>query len=138
MLTKHVDKRLWYIYVIIAIIGLIYLPISISIFAEGLGFGLYDADNIILIFLNYGYIIIITVFLHILTLHLEYTISQLEKFNLKDVYSHNLGNALQAIYTSLDLLSTPNINKKDEDELKTTLHNKLQEAVELLREIREL
>jgi len=136
--TKRVDKQLWYTYFIITIVGLVYIPISILIFIEGLGFGLYAADNVVLIFLNYGYLLIITVLLQILTVHLEYKISQAEKLEVKDVYSHNLGNALQAVYTSLDLLSNPNLNNNDKDEVKQTLQDKLKEAAELLKEIRGL
>ena len=60
------------------------------------------------------------------------------KDKLKDIYSHNLGNALQAIYTSVDLLLNPEINNKDSQEIKITLQDKLNEAAELLKEIRNL
>jgi hypothetical protein len=133
-----VDKHLWYQYFIIAMVGLDYLPIGILIFIDGQDFGLYDADNLVLIFLNYGYLLIITILLQILIVHLEYKISQIEKYNLKDIYSHNLGNALQAVYTSSELLTNPNLNKEKENELKRTLQNKFQEADELLRDIRNL
>ncbi len=61
----------------------------------------------------------------------------MQKFNLKDKYSHNLGNALQAIYTPSDLLSSFQLNKKEEEQLKVTLSDTLQEATKLLKEIRE-
>jgi hypothetical protein len=57
--------------------NLLYIPISVFIFFEGLRFGLYDAENIFLIILNYGYLFYITFFIQILTIHLEYTLSQL-------------------------------------------------------------
>jgi hypothetical protein len=136
--TERVNKQLWYQYFLFGIVSLLYIPISIYIFIEGLRFGLYEAENVILIILNYGYIFIITFFIQMLTVHLEFTLSNIQKDKLKDMYSHNLGNALQAIYMSVDLFLNPEINNTDAQEIKNSLQVKLSEAAELLKEIRDL
>ena len=138
LFTERVNKQLWYQYFFFGIVSLLYIPISVYIFIEGLRFGLYEAQNMFLIIFNYGYLFIITFLIQMLTIHLEFTLSKIQKDKLKDIYSHNLGNALQAIYTSVDLLLNPEINNKDSQEIKITLQDKLNEAAELLKEIRNL
>ena len=71
-------------------------------------------------------------------MHLEYTLSNREKFDLKDTYSHELGNIMQAIFTTFDLIKTKREPKKDLAELETMLETKLNEASALIKEIRKL
>jgi len=135
---ERVDKRIWYMFFTIIVLGLLYIPLGIIIYLRGFSFGLFNADDPLLISLNYGYVILITVLLHALTLHLEYRKSEAEKHDLKDKYSHNLGNVLQSIYTSLDLLNTLKLSKEDENMVRQTLGDKLVEAAKLIEEIRDL
>ena len=102
---KFIGKSIRWYYVIIFII-LIYIPVSLINYSRGYAYGLYDSDDSTLIMLNYIPTIGATILLIILLVHLEYTISNREKFDLKDRYSHDLGNILQAIYTTLDLIKT--------------------------------
>jgi light-regulated signal transduction histidine kinase (bacteriophytochrome) len=71
--------------------------------------------------------------------HLEYNISNSQKFQLKDKYSHEMGNILQVIQSSIDLLS----QKKDQNDVdslegRELIKTKCQEASTLIREIRDL
>jgi hypothetical protein len=133
-----VDSRILFNYYVVAVVAIIYIPIVIIIYLQGFRFGLYESDDILLIMVNYGYLIIFTIILNILALHLQYRFSQRDKIDLKDKYSHNLGNALQAIYTSLELLDTKTLNSEDQTSIRKTLREKQTEAVQLLREIRDL
>lgn len=135
---ERINKHIWYYFFSILILGLLYIPIAIITYIQGYSFGLYDADNVILISFNYGYLLILTVMINFLIVHLEYRRIQKQKYDMKDRYSHNLGNALQSIYTALELTETYDLNKEDEDMIRKTSHSKIQEAAELLKEIKDL
>ena len=79
------------------------------------------------------------IILVILLIHVEYNFSNNQRFELKDKYSHNLGNILQYITGYSDILSQ---NDKSEDkessELQSLFKQKCKEASGLLREIRDL
>ncbi|TXT60096.1 MAG: membrane protein of unknown function [Promethearchaeota archaeon] len=128
----------------IAIISYAYLPIGIYICFKGYGFGLYFINDIPIIIINYGYLLVITVLLTIFTIYLEFRLLNTHKNELKDKYSHDLGNTLQGIFTAIEILEHQ-INesgKYDETEkvkeLKKLLITKRKEAADLLNEIREL
>ena len=133
-----IDRHTWYYFFSILILGVLYIPIGIIIYLRGFSFGLYDSNDIVLVSFNYGYLVLITVLLNMLFVHLEYRLTQREKHALKDRYSHNLGNALQAIYTALELSKNYDLNENDEDIILKTSQDKIKEAAELLKEIRDL
>lgn len=126
----------WFYFTIV--IALIYLPSSIYISLSGESFGLYDSENILLILINYLPPIVANVLLIILLVHLEYTISIREKFNLKDKYSHNLGNIVQVIYSSADFIKYIAKLGKDEEEMLKLVEKKCKEAAQLIKEIRSI
>ncbi len=126
-------------YYVTATLFLGFIPISIFVYIQNYTFGLYNADNILIIVLNYAVTISTTILLIILLIHLEQSILNREKFELKDKYSHDLGNTIQAIHSIIDLLDL----KKDIDEeelknLKELLKEKLNEAGITITEIRDL
>ena len=61
-----------------------------------------------------------------------------EKDILKDKYSHDLGNILQAISISYDLINRENHSSIKSDELDTLIKNKVNEASKLVKSIRDL
>ncbi|MFX0021024.1 MAG: hypothetical protein ACFE9S_01765 [Candidatus Hermodarchaeota archaeon] len=134
---KYMGKSIrWYYLVIIS--SLLYLPSSIYISFSGESWGLYDSENILLIIINYLPPIVANVLLIILLVHIEYSTSSKQKFDLKDKYSHNLGNILQVIYSSSDILNLINnleIGNKEKLEL---MRIKCKEASQLIKEIRDL
>ena len=138
MFIKQVDKLVRYNFYGVIILGSSYIPIGIILIVQGEDYGLYNSDNVVLIMLNYGYLVFMTFLLNLLSLHLEYCVSLTEKIDLKDIYSHNLGNALQSVYTSINLLDFQNLTQEDKLTVKEALDSKLKEAEKLLREIREL
>lgn len=136
--NKFVDKTTWYMFFILIACGIGYIPLAIIEVINGYGYGLYNVNNILIIGLHYGYLLVITMIFVLIIVHIEYQITENEKRDLKDKYSHNLGNALQAIDTSLELLKLPDLQDADQEELDRTLWSKLQEAADLIKNIREL
>ena len=135
---KLVDKITWYMFFILIICGIGYIPLGIIEVINGYSYGLYNVNDSLIIGLHYGYLLVITIIFVLITVHIEYKISENEKRDLKDKYSHNLGNVLQAINTSLELLKLPDLQDTDQKEIDRTLWSKLQEAADLIKNIREL
>lgn len=133
----YVGKSIrWYIIALSTFF--IYFPISLIISFQGYSYGLYDAENSFLIMLNYIPIISSTILIIILLVHLEYSISSRESFNLKDKYSHNLGNIMQVINSSSDLIDiSANLNEQETANLKL-IQAKCKEASKLIKHIRKL
>jgi len=116
----------------------ILIPVSITISLSGESYGLYNSDNLLLLILNYVPTISSSILLIILLVHLEYTISSREKSELKDKFSHNLGNIMQVINSSSDLISlSANLNNQETSNLEL-IHKKCKEASKLIKEIRKL
>jgi len=126
----------WYYVGFVILLG--FLPISFFISTQGYGFGLYNTDDILFIILNYIIGIVNHFLLIVLLIHLEYTISNEQQNQLKDKYSHNLGNIMQVIYSSADLfkriVKVENIEKDKLD----LIERKCKEASKLINEIRNL
>ncbi|MCK4480871.1 MAG: hypothetical protein KAV01_10110 [Candidatus Lokiarchaeota archaeon] len=115
-----------------------YLPISIFIYTQGYGYGLYNTDDVLFIILNYTIGIVTHILLIVLLIHLEYNISNERKNQLKDKYSHNLGNIMQVIYSSSDIIKRiikPDVNEEEKLEL---IEKKCKEAAKLINEIRNI
>ena len=124
----------WYYAVILTLS--IYFPISLYIFIAG--YSIYTTDSLLIIMLYYIPVIGSTVLLIISLVHLEYSTSARQKFDLKDKYSHNLGNILQVVTSASDLMEMNYSQKKD---IKANLHlikEKIDEAGKLIKQIREL
>lgn len=115
-----------------------YLPISIFIYTQGYGYGLYNTDDILFIILNYTIGIVTHILLIVLFIHLEYNISNERKNQLKDKYSHNLGNIMQVIYSSSDIVKRIANLEKPEREKLDLLERKCKEASNLINEIRDI
>ena len=72
-------------------------------------------------------------------IHLEYGISTREVRNLKDKYSHDLGNIMQVIYTATEISNKEeNFQKEILAEMKDLVQDKVKEASDLIKDIREL
>ncbi|TFG06479.1 MAG: hypothetical protein EU539_07550 [Promethearchaeota archaeon] len=128
----------WY-YAFLISLG-IHIPITLYITFQGLGYqGIRSSYDLYLIFFNFVPSILYSIVLIILLIHVEYNYSYNQKAELKDKYSHDLGNILQFITGYMDVAS-PNdeLNDKEKLELKNTFKVKCKEAADLLKEIREL
>jgi hypothetical protein len=126
----------WY-YVTCGIL-IAFLPVSFYISIQGYGYGLYNTDDILFIILNYTIGIITHIVLIVFIIHLEYSSSNKRQNHLKDMYSHNLGNIMQVIYSSADLFKI--VAKKESDEIDhlDLIQSKCREASKLIKEIRNI
>jgi len=116
-----------------------FIPLSITTILQGYSFGLYYADNDTLVIIYYTITISTIILIIIVLIQIEYSISSQQKNRLKDKYSHDLGNALQAIYSCFDLLELKTSSDKNKDAIsKEILKPKLKEAANLIIEIRNL
>ncbi len=116
----------------------LFIPVSIVINLQGYRYGLYNADEPVLIMLNYVPVILSSICLIILFVHLEYTTSSRKQLELKDNYSHDLGNILQVISSAFELIEMKGRSESETSELGELLKDKLNEAAKQIREIREL
>lgn len=134
---KFMGKSIRWYYIALST-AFIFFPLSLIISFQGFSYGLYDAENSFLIMLNYLPTISSTILLIILLVNLEYRISSGETFQLKDTYSHDLGNIMQVISSSSDLISmSASLNKQEEANLKL-MQLKCKEASALIKHIRKL
>ncbi|MFX1375355.1 MAG: hypothetical protein ACFFA0_06050 [Promethearchaeota archaeon] len=126
----------WYYISIIYMVG--FVPVSIFIYLKGYGYGLYNSDDLLLIVLNYGFAIVFLILIVLLHIHNEYTMSYKQKNQLKDKFSHNLGNIMQVIYSSVDLIKRISKIENNENDKLDLIEKKCKEASNLINEIRDL
>jgi hypothetical protein len=120
--------------VIITIVTLIVL----NIVMEDYTFGLYDSVDNGAVIINYSLTIFLTVILLLLFIYIERGISANDNFQLKDKYSHNLGNLLQIILSASSLTELDQLSPNEKAENMALIQTKFQEASDLLNEIRQL
>ena len=134
---KRIGKSIrWYYLICFSIF--FYIPLAILSMITSLYSGSFQSQDITIIIGAYSSIIIMTILLITFIIHLEYTISSKQQNQLKDKYSHNLGNIMQVIYSSADLfkrvVKLENIEKDNLD----LIERKCKEASKLINEIRNL
>ncbi len=117
------------------IFGFLYLINGAITVLEGHSFGLYQSDNIFMITRYYFFAIGIVFLIIILVIHLEQSISYIHKFQLRDIYSHDLGNIMQIILNNLEVIDS--IDEKDQPNA-DLIKRKCIEAGDLIKEIREI
>lgn len=116
----------------------IYFPISIFISTKGYGYGVYNTTDPIIIMLNYLPTLVGTILLVVLFVHLEYSTSTRQKNELKDKYSHNLGNIMQIIVSATDISEMHYKQGRDILPNLQIIKEKTKEAAKLIKEIRKL
>ena len=126
----------WYL---ILILSLYSLNISYLIFIfQGYSFDFYSNEFSIPMFITYLLNNITTIVIFIYSIHLEYDISKIQKFKLKDKYSHDLGNLIQVIYSATDLTNVnDDLNKEKVDNL-DLIQIKCEEAAKIIKEIKKI
>ncbi|MFX0021025.1 MAG: hypothetical protein ACFE9S_01770 [Candidatus Hermodarchaeota archaeon] len=136
-LKKYIGKSIRWVYLLI-VTYVIYLILSIYIYTYGEGFGVYNAENILLILINYIPAIAITIIMFVLLVHFQFSLSTREKNELKDKYSHNFGNILQVIYSASDLIMEISKLELQEKNKLDLIIKKCEEASELIKEIKKI
>ena len=135
---KYMGKSIrWYYSALLFVFPFIIVSIYTSLLEYD--YGLYESDDIIMILLYYIPVNVIFIILIILLIHLEYGISTREVRYLKDKYSHDLGNILQVIYTATEISKNEDKFQKEMlSEMKDLVQDKVKEASNLIKEIRDL
>lgn len=134
---KRIGKSIrWYYLTCFSI--LFYIPLAILNMISSIYSGSFQSQDITIIVGAYTSIIIMTILLLAFIIHLEYTTSNKQQNQLKDKYSHDLGNILQVIYSSADLFKRiVKVENIDKDKL-DLIERKCKEASKLINEIRNI
>jgi hypothetical protein len=136
-IIKIFKVKRWYVFSIVAIFYA-YLPIRIFIYMKGFSGALFFIDNIFVIMVNYGYILLITLFLTYITIYLKKILPTTQKNQLKEKYSLDKVKTLQNIITDIELLEKRIQNGQESPELQKLLEKKRKEASDLLKKIKDL
>lgn len=135
---KILGKSINLYFIAVFVVGL-YAPVVIIVFSQGYSFGLFFSNDSILITLNYSVILAGTILTIIHFTHLEFSIMNKERFDLKEKYSHIMGNLLQTIYLSVGLLKVDkDLTNKERKDLAEVIEEKIDNAKKFLDEIREI
>ncbi|MFX1238654.1 MAG: hypothetical protein ACFE8P_13175, partial [Promethearchaeota archaeon] len=104
----------------------------------GYEFGMYTSNNNFLIMVNYGYGILLTSVQIVFVIHVEFKIRMNQNIELKDKYSHELGNILQTIYSSIQLVRKNDAIDDENIDLLNLSEEKCLSAAKFLKNIRKL
>lgn len=132
---EKIEKSIrWYYLTCFSII--IYIPLTLVSMLSSIGS--FQSENVPLIIAAYTSVILMTILLIAFIIHVEYTISYKQQNQLKDIYSHNLGNIIQVINSSSDLISmSTHLTELDKKNLEL-IQSKCKESSKLIKEIRDL
>jgi hypothetical protein len=123
-------------------IGVVILTISalvvLTFVVEDYAYGLYYTVDNGAVIINYSLTIIMTVLILILFIYIERGITADDKFQLKDRYSHDIGNLLQIMLAAVALMEANQLTPEEKAVNMVLIQSKCQEASDLLNEIREL
>jgi len=125
----------WYLFFVFTIY--IFIVFYVIILIQGYSFGFYSNEFSIPMFFNYFIGIISNMVILIYSIHLEYDISKIQKFVLRDKYSHDLGNLVQVIYSAATLANVDEDLNKEKTENIELIQKKCEEAAKLIKDIKE-
>jgi len=123
----------WYYLTILSFFA--FIPISFLVIPD-YTYGLYQTDDLIPIFIFYGYGITTFLLMFALLIHLENSVNLNKKNLIKDTYSHDIGNILQAILSSIQIIDE--FPDKDPFQILEIAQKKCIDASKLIKEIRNL
>ena len=125
-----------------AMIGTVIIQFIVYIYItlEGVNLGLSSIElkNEVLVGVNNTFSIAILVLTVVLLIHLENTRSNLYNYQLKDKYSHDLGNILQVMISAFHFIEGKEVPAEEREKIMDLLNQKSQEVSELIQEIRSL
>lgn len=128
----------WFYAIIAAGIIQFFVYIYISLDGVNLGISSVELENEVLVGINNSFSIAILVLTVVLLIHLENTRSNLYNYQLKDKYSHDLGNILQVMVSAFHFIEEKNVPVDEKEKIMDLLNQKSQEVSELIQEIRNL
>ncbi len=107
-------------------------------FSSDYSYGFYQTTDDLAAMTNYFLGVGMTAAVLILFIDMEYSIAQVEKYQLKDKYSHDLGNILQAVISATSLLALNEGHSQEDLAKRELVLQKCAEASSLVKEIRNL
>jgi hypothetical protein len=120
--------------------GVIQLIVYIFITLQGVNLGVSSAEleNEVLVGVNNTFSIGILVITVVLLIHLENSRMNMYNYQLKDKYSHDLGNILQVMVSAIHFIEKREIPAEEREKITELLNQKSQEVSTLIQEIRKL
>ncbi|OLS26689.1 MAG: hypothetical protein HeimC3_07910 [Candidatus Heimdallarchaeota archaeon LC_3] len=138
-LIRLFDKGLHWLYLaIFSFVIYIIISISLILTVDDYSYGLLNSTNDFAIIINYTMSIILTVLLIVIFIHFERSITNHEMLNLKDIYSHDIGNTLQTLMTASAIIEYNGNLEGSEREKLEMIQVKAEDAGKLIKEIRKL
>ena len=132
--NSSIKSYYWYLVVILAFY---LMTISDLIFALlGYSFSFYSEVFSISMFSNLFLGNITTIVTIIYFIHIRYDISNIQKYKLRDKYSHDLGNIIQVIYSAAMLTNVDEDLDKEKAETLKIIQEKCDEAIKLIKDIK--
>ncbi|MHA2224548.1 MAG: hypothetical protein ACXAC8_05060 [Candidatus Hodarchaeales archaeon] len=136
---EQVGKSIGWFYGLIAV-GILHFIVFLLFNFQGINLGTYTAhiENDTVLMINNSISIGILVITAILLIHLENSRSYHFNYELKDKFSHDLGNIMQVIVSLMPLLQNNESIGEERDSAMELLNQKCEEASDLITEIRSL
>jgi hypothetical protein len=132
-LRTYIGASIGFLYGITAFVFGYLVVILFFVPKEGFIYGLYESNDFFSIVVQYFFAIGITFLFLILIIQIEQGIASRTRFQLTDTYSHDLGNMIQIILNTLEMLDDSIPENQTHMEL---LKSKCLEAGKLISEIR--
>ncbi|NVM16892.1 MAG: hypothetical protein HWN80_04200 [Candidatus Lokiarchaeota archaeon] len=133
---KELSIKSFYWYLIFVFTVYAFIIFYVIYLLQGYSFGFYSDEFNIPMFINYFLGIITNIVILIYSIHLEYDISKIQKNNLRDKYSHDLGNLVQVIYSAAILTNVDEDLNKEKTENSELIQKKCEEAAKLIKDIK--
>jgi len=133
---KELSIKSFYWYLIFVFIIYVFIVFYVIFLLQGYTFGFYSDEFSIPMFINYFVGILSNFVMLIYSIHLEYDISKVQKYNLRDKYSHDLGNLVQVIYSAATLTNVDEDLNKEKTENLELIQKKCEEAAKLIKDIK--
>ena len=135
---KDLSIKSFYWYLIFVFVIYVFIIFYVISLLQGYSFGFYSDEFSVQMFINYFIGIIINIIILIYSIHLEYDISKIQKYNLRDKYSHDLGNLVQVIYSAAILTNVDEDLNKEKTENLELIQKKCEEAAKLIKDIKKI
>ena len=128
----------WFYAIIGTVVVQSFVYIIITLQGVNLGLSSVELENEILVGINNTFSIAVIVLTVVLLIHLENSRMRVDNFQLKDKYSHDLGNILQVMVSAIHFIEKKELPEGEREKITDLLHQKSKEVSRLIQEIRAL
>lgn len=128
----------WFYAIIVTILIQFIVYITITLQGVNLGVSSVELENEILVGVNNTFSIAVLVLTVVLLIHLENSRMRVDNYQLKDKYSHDLGNILQVMVSAIHFFEKKDLPADEREKIIELLNQKSEEVSTLIQEIRAL